>query len=205
MNRREILKTIAILTGASVVGGEFFLTGCSTAKPKVADPFSPDVISLLDEVAETIIPATDTPGAKAAKTGEFMKVMITDCYTQTEQDSFVDGIAKLNSFAQAQKQKSFIECTAEEKQEILVALEKEAKAFNEERSEKNRIEKELAEQQNREFISTPVHFYTMMKQLTLWGFFTSKTGMTETLNHIPVPGRYDGNTSYSKGEKAWAE
>ncbi len=32
----------------------------------------------------------------------------------------------------------------------------------------------------------------MMKQLTLLGFFTSKTGMTETLRHVPVPGHYDG-------------
>ena len=46
---------------------------------------------------------------------------------------------------------------------------------------------------------------TMMKQLTLWGFFSSETGMTQTLRHIPVPGRFDGNAPYTKGEKAWAE
>jgi hypothetical protein len=45
----------------------------------------------------------------------------------------------------------------------------------------------------------------MMKQLTLWGFFTSETGMTETLRHAPVPGKYDGAVPYTKGEKAWAE
>jgi hypothetical protein len=71
----------------------------------------------------------------------------------------------------------------------LTELEKEAKAFNEARSDKEK----------------PVHYYTMMKQLSLWGFFSSKTGMTETLRHAPVPGRYDGNVPYTKGEKAWAE
>jgi hypothetical protein len=45
----------------------------------------------------------------------------------------------------------------------------------------------------------------MMKQLTLWGFFSSETGMTETLRHAPVPGRYDGAAPYVEGEKAWAE
>jgi hypothetical protein len=29
--------------------------------------------------------------------------------------------------------------------------------------------------------------------------------MTQTLRHIPVPGRFDGNAPYTKGEKAWAE
>ena len=58
---------------------------------------------------------------------------------------------------------------------------------------------------HKEFIPTPSHYYTLMKQLTLWGFFSSKTGMTETLRHLPVPGRYDGNHPYTKGEKAWAE
>ena len=45
----------------------------------------------------------------------------------------------------------------------------------------------------------------MIKQLTLTGFFTSKTGMTETLRHVPIPGKFDGEFPYAKGDKAWAE
>ena len=95
MNRRDLLKQIALLTGGAVIGGELFLAGCKTG-PKAAADFSAANISLLDEVAETIIPATSTPGAKAAKVGEFMKVMVTDCYTQRQQDAFMSGIGELD-------------------------------------------------------------------------------------------------------------
>jgi len=83
MERRELIKSIALLTGVAVVGGEFFLTGCKSAAGPVS-AFTPATIALLDEVAETIIPTTDTPGAKAAQTGAFMKIMIEDCYTKEE-------------------------------------------------------------------------------------------------------------------------
>jgi len=50
----------------------------------------------------------------------------------------------------------------------------------------------------------PAHYFTMMKQLTLLGYFTSKPGATEALRYVPVPGRYEGCIPYTKGEKAWA-
>ncbi len=188
MNRRELLRSIALLTGATVVGGEFLLSGCKN--PGAGNvSFSPSVIDLLNEVAETILPATDTPGAKAANVGAFMKVMVTDCYSKEQQTVFIKGIANLDAWAQRTAGKTFMDCTAAQRFDVLTALEKEAKRYNEDRKDKK----------------TPVHYYTMLKQLTLWGFFTSKTGMTETLRHVPVPGRYDGNAPYAKGEKAWAE
>lgn len=54
MERRELIKSIALLTGVAVVGGEFFLTGCKSAAGPVS-AFTPATIALLDEVAETII------------------------------------------------------------------------------------------------------------------------------------------------------
>jgi len=188
MNRRELLRSIALLTGASVVGADFLLIGCTNPAAGPALLSAAD-IALLNEVAETILPATDTPGAKAAEVGSFMSVMVTDCYTKEQQAVIINGLKELDVKATSTAQQSFMNCTAEKRHEVLTVLEKEAKAFNEARSDNEK----------------PVHYYTMMKQLTLWGFFSSKTGMTETLRHIPVPGRYDGNVPYTKGEKAWAE
>ena len=80
MNRRELLRSIALLTGATVVGGEFLLSGCKNPAAGSLQ-LSPAMINLLNEVAETILPATDTPGAKAAAVGDFMKVMVKlNCY-----------------------------------------------------------------------------------------------------------------------------
>ena len=81
MDRRELLKMIAVLTGGAVVGAEAFLTGCKNAETTGSSmAFSEADIPYLDEVAETILPATTTPGAKAAKVGQFMTVIVNDCY-----------------------------------------------------------------------------------------------------------------------------
>lgn len=187
MDRREYLKQIALLSGAAVVGADFFLTGCSP-NGTAAGSFTHAQLALLDELGETIIPATQTPGAKAAAVGQFMEVMVRDCYTTEQQKTFNAGMKSIDAASQQANGKKFIEATAAQRHDLLVRLEKEAKTYNEKK------EKEK-----------PVHYYTLMKQLTLWGFFTSKTGMTETLRHIPVPGKYDGAFPYTSGDRAWAE
>ena len=212
MDRRELLKMIAVVTGGTVIGGEFFLTGCKVAD-KPAAGFTNDIISLLDEIGETIIPATSTPGAKAAKVGDFMKVMVTDCYTEAQQSVFMNGTKTLIDACKKTTGRSFMDCTTTERHDFLVSLEKEAREFNKKRDDEDKKRKEEHEKSNKklawkdqeEFQGSPSHYYTMMKQLTLLGFFSSKTGMTETLRHLPVPGKYDGSVPYIKGEKAWAE
>ena len=212
MDRRELLKMVALLTGGVVIGGDVFLSGCKTGA-KADAGFTASNIALLDEVAETIIPATATPGAKAAKVGDFMKVMVTDCYTETQQAAFTKGISDLDEACKKANSKSFMDCTAQQRHDFLVGLEKEAKVFNTKRDEDDKPKREALKEANsklpwkdqKEFEGQPSHYYTMMKQLTLLGFFTSKTGMTETLRHIAVPGKFDGAFPYAKGDKAWAE
>ena len=212
MDRRELLKMIAVLTGGVVIGGEVFLSGCKVGA-KADAGFTAANISLLDEIGETIIPATATPGAKAAKIAEFMKVIVTDCYTQKQQTAFTNGISELEAACKKMHSKNFMDCTPQQRHDFLVSLEKEAKEFNTKRDAEDKPKKEangkansaLAWKDQKEFEGSPSHYYTMMKQLTLWGFFSSKTGMTETLRHLPVPGRYDGALPYAKGDKAWAE
>lgn len=187
MERREYLKQIALLSGAAVVGIDFFLSGCSP-NGTAAGSFTKTQLALLDEIGETILPATNTPGAKAAEVGTFMEVMVRDCYTTPQQQAFKAGMKAIDEASIKTNGQPFLKSTPQQRHDLLVQLEKEAKAFNDQK------EKEQ-----------PVHYYTMLKQLTLWGFFTSKTGMTETLRHNPVPGKFDGAYPYAKGDKAWAE
>ena len=212
MNRRDLLKQITLITGGVVIGSEFFLTGCKVG-PKPEAGFTPANIALLDEIGETIIPATTTPGAKAAKIGEFMKVIVTDCYTERQQEAFMKGISALDASCDALHGQTFMECDATQRKDLLLRLEVEAKDFNLKRDEADIARREAHDKKNSvlawkdqtDFEASPSHYYTMMKQLTLWGFFTSETGMTETLRHVAVPGRYDGAVPYVEGEKAWAE
>ena len=188
MERRELLKMIALVTGSAFIGGEFLLSGCTNTPTVGGSTFSEEDITFLDEVAETILPKTKSPGAKEAAVGSFMTVMVNDCYDKKDQQIFHDGIKKLDEASKKTLNTSFMKATPEQRTTLLTTLDKEAKAYQSSKKKED-----------------PSHYFTMMKQLTLFGFFTSKPGATQALRHIPVPGKYDGAFPYKKGDKAWAE
>ncbi len=188
MNRRDALSRVALLVGGTVVGGEFFLSGCKASDKQITGlPLSKEDIAYLDEIAETIIPATDTPGAKAAKVGDFMNIMVTDCYDEKDQKSFIDGMNKINEECKKAHGHAFMSATPEQRKELLTKLDKEAKEYGKSKKPED-----------------PNHYFGLMKQLTLLGFFTSETGATQTLRYKQVPGKYEGCIPYKKGDKAWA-
>lgn len=188
MNRRDALSRVALIMGGAVVGAEAFLSGCKTStKYGESVNFTPDDIAYLNEIAETIIPKTDTPGAKDAKVGEFMTVMVKDCYDEKDQKTFLEGMGKLDDASKKKNNKSFMESTPEERKALLIDLDKEAKDYA-----KNKKPDD------------PNHYFSLMKQLTLMGYFTSEPGATKALRYVAVPGRYEGCIPYKKGDKAWA-
>jgi hypothetical protein len=204
MERRELLKLIAVLTGGVVIGSEVFLTGC-TSGPKTEAGFSAANISMLDEVGETIIPTTNTPGAKATKIGEFMRIIVTDCYTESEQEAFTKGLKQLEEASEKTYDRSFVSITPEERHKLLLTLEAEARDFNKKRDDDDKLKREQAKSDKKKFVGSPSHYYTMMKQLTLWGYFSSEIGAKQALRYLPIPGKYDGNYAYAKGDRAWHE
>lgn len=186
MERRELIKSIAVLTGSAFIGGGL-LSGCKGGGQLGGTSFSKDDILFLDEVAETIIPATDTPGAKAAKVGELMKVMVNDTYDERDQQLFHKGIALLDEACKKANGTSFMNASPEERTALLVKMDATAKDYQRSKKEND-----------------PAHYFTMMKQLTLLGYFTSREGATKALRYLPVPGKYIGDFPYKKGDKAWA-
>ena len=50
----------------------------------------------------------------------------------------------------------------------------------------------------------PTHYFRMMKELTLLGYFTSEIGVTQALRYIEAPGRFDPCVPYTPGERIWA-
>ena len=185
MNRRELLRMVALATGGVVIGGEFFLAGCKNADADLTDnSFSKDDIAFLDEVAETILPKTNTAGAREAEVGKFMTVMVTDCYSAADQNIFHQGMNKLNEACKKMHRQDFMKANSSGRKELLISLDKETKEYLKTKKPED-----------------PNHYFQMMKQLTLVGYFTSKLGMEQCFDYKMVPGRFDGDMPYKKGDK----
>jgi len=191
--------------GGAVIGADYFLSGCKSTSKKVSDLFTEEHVAFLNEVADTILPTTSSPGAKAANVGHFMAVMVQDCYTPEDQATFIEGLSKLDDASQKQFSKKFMELTPAQRTDLLVSLDKEQKAYTAERNKEVDADKakHLADPDYK-FAGKTNHYFRMMKELTLLGYFTSEIGATKALRYVAVPGRYDGCVPYKKGDKAWA-
>ena len=191
IGRREAIKRVSVmLGGVALVGGSSLLSSCGRERPAAGTAvgkFSGNDVTLLDEVADTILPETSTPGAKAAKVGPFMALMVTDCYEDADQQIFRDGLAKLENASMKMNGKSFMDSTPAQRTALLESLDKEQKAYMDHKKPDDRA-----------------HWFRMMKELTLLGYFTSEIGYTKALRYRESPGHYDPCVPYVKGEKSWA-
>jgi Gluconate 2-dehydrogenase subunit 3 len=185
MTRRELIRQVALLTGTAVVGGELFLSGCQVGQRDKTGLFTEDDISFFDEVAETILPKTNTPGAKDAAVGQFIAMYSTECYDDAELKSLRDGIKQIDEASKKMWGTGFMKSSAEQKLKLLTQIDIEAKKYN----GAGKIGPD---------------YFTLMKQLTMLGFFTSKPGATQVLHYVPVPGKYEGCIEYKKGDTSWA-
>ena len=226
INRREAIRRVsALLGGVAFVGGNSLLAAVEktdTALERGLGNFSAQDVAYLDEIAETILPATKTPGAKAAKTGAFMALMVTDCYSPAEQKAFRDGMRKVDEAMRNTNNASFMTATPAQRLAVLTTLDHEQKRVMDAREAADRKRKGLSpvvggdatEAKAENVPGTPVatdtagpqpaHYFRMMKELALLGFFTSKIGCTEALRYVEAPGRFDACVPYTPGQPAWA-
>lgn len=186
MNRREAISRVALILGGTVVGGEL-LVSCTPNVKKERKIFDKDQISFLNEVGDTILPATKTPGAKAANVGSFMALIVQDCYNATDQEIFLKGLGQIDEASKKRYNDQFIDLDAPQRNTLLTELDKEQQEYM---RHKKRGE--------------PSHYFRMMKELTLIGYFTSEVGATQALRYVAVPGEYKACIDYKKGDRAWA-
>ena len=221
ISRREaILRMSVLLGGVALVGSGALISGCRAEKTAATSTlFTADDIAYLDEIAETILPATSTPGAKAAKTGAFMALMVTDTYHDHDEKTFRDGMRKLDDLS---KQKnggaSFMKSTPAQRLALLQELDKEQHDYSEnqraERRKKSDAFINSTQQQNAPEAKInpatqiasepPSKYFRMMKELALLGYFTSEIGATQALRYVESPGRYDPCVPYKPGDRDWA-
>lgn len=168
--------------------------------------FSPQQQLLVTEIANIIIPDTDTPGAKAAGVGPFVCMMIKECYHDKAQEIFVGGLKDVDDRANSAFNKSFMELAAGQKAQILKSIADETVK----ELKKDKKQQEVEKDENMQATSKGAkgnakpYFFQIMRELTLLGYFTSEIGATKALVYLPVPGRFDGCVDLKPGQKAYA-
>ncbi len=175
INRREVIFRLSAVLGLAFteplragVMGEKTYFGPSAE-------ISPEQEKLLAEVADVIIPATSTPGAKEAGVKDFIIRVIRDCYEKKDQDDFYAGLDRLDKKASGKFGKGFTGLSGDQKKEIIG-----------------------------DAATSDKDFFQLLKSLTVTGYFTSEIGATQALDYLPVPGRFEGSYPLRPGQKTWA-
>jgi len=203
-------RVTVLLGGVALVDGERVLAAMADAASVAAQEaqagqgigtFTAADVAFLDEIAETILPETNTPGAKAAGTGAFMALMVTDAYTPRHQQIFRDGMKRLEEACQREYGASFIQARPEQRLALLQRLDAERQAELDARDAMQRSRAPVAPPPPPD---APVHYFRLMKELALVGYFTSEIGYRQAMRYMETPGRYDPCAPHKPGEKIWA-
>jgi gluconate 2-dehydrogenase gamma chain len=191
MDRREALQRTAMMLGYAISAPAMMgvLNGCKATPELAFKPvfFTEDMAKMIAEIAEIIIPKTDTPGAKDTGVPAFIDKMIGECYKKEDQDRFVKGATDFDADAKTTYGDVFIECDAEQQKELVLKYHSEAVAAM----------KSDSPPKERPFILTA-------KELTMLGFFTSEPGATQVLQYEAVPGAYKGCVPLAEVGRTWA-
>ena len=175
MKRRQAVERLSLILGSSLspqltagVMGQVLNTAASVT-------VSAAQTSLLAEVADVIIPETDTPGAKEAGADAFIVRVMRDCHELKEQEAFYAGLARIDTAAREAHQENFVDLSPDQK---VAVLEK--------------------------FADAEPGFFRQLKALTVTGYFTSEIGATQALDYLPIPGKFEGDVPMKPGQRGWA-
>lgn len=187
MDRRAAIVRMLSAAGGIAIGGQFLtLTGCGPALAPRTEPFSPTELALLDEIGETIIPTTDTPGAKAAGVSAFMALAARECYDDAAYESFRRGLREIEHQSDDRYARTFAAMTPADRTAMLNDLDREQRRYTRQKKSDD-----------------PPHYFRLMKELAVIGYFTSEVGATKALRYVETPGAFRGDVPYQKGERAW--
>lgn len=174
MNRRAAIRNMALIMGSAVV-----LPSClhddkgkSVVELKHLK-VDADQEKLVNNLTETILPKTDTPGAAELGINLFVFKMLDDCASKEQQADFIKGLGSFADEAKKELGKSFNDATDKERTAFATKMEQRSKDKNYKDDAKS------------------LAFYQMVKGQTVFGYTTSKFFMTKQVVYELVPGRYN--------------
>lgn len=161
MNRRDLIRNLIAGTGAICLQSPFVKLYAEANRGAL-----PDVHAMLTEITETLIPETDTPGARTLNLADACIRMIDDCYDEKSQKLFIAGIARTNEVALADFGKGFDKCSQNQRETVL---------------------RKMAATQGQ-----PEAFYNMVRGLTIRTYNNTEYVMTKIHHYVMAPGFYHG-------------
>ncbi len=205
MNRRDALR---MLTAGAVIPAltpELFAF-YREAHPegsyalRTLNPHQNDtVVAMMDQ----IIPATDTPGAKGARVNEFIDVILTEWATEEERRHFLDGLADMDRQSNELFGKDFAAASLPQQVTLLRSLDDAASVA---RTERRRHANNTVPEPDTQLKGD---FFTVFKNITLHGYYTSEVAVTKELNpekknvfEIIMPGAFHGCAAVPAERKA---
>ena len=166
MKRRKAIQSITLSLGGLISLPSWASNWTSNSLPNNYY-FSGTENTLLAELVETIIPKTDTPGAKELGTHLFVEKMIADCYDKADQKIFANGLKEIEEIATETFGKNFTSCNTAQRLHILEGL-------------------------NMHDNDDYKRFYSTLKRLTIQGYMSSEFVLTEIKHFEFAPARYLG-------------
>jgi hypothetical protein len=194
MDRRTVIKNLAL-----IIGGTALLPSClhhdgSSYIQLKHIRIDGDQQQLIADIAETIIPKTNTPGAKDLNLHLFVLKMLDDCYTKKDQQAFLAGLTQFNDMVSKKYIKSFSDLEVKDREIVLTALEKSNKpAKDPQKAIKpvNESGKSIEAPKKKPDVPPLNLFYGAIKQQTIFGYTNSQYFMTKQVVYELVPGRYN--------------
>lgn len=146
---------------------------------------------LIAALSETIIPATDTPGARDAQVQDFIIRMVRDCADTRTANVFVDGLKDVETYSMGHYNKTYPQCSMDEQHAIMKHFEEKGASFN-----------GIAGKAQTLLMGRS--FFSILKDYTVEGYCTSEPGATKGLAYLAVPGAFHGCIPMQPGQRGWA-
>ena len=189
MKRRDAIKKVALLLGGTLSAPTLMAMGRweqSFIQNTEGVLFSLTEMQrkIVAEVAEMIIPKTDTVGAKDAGVPAFIEMMLKDCYYAPEHASFMKGVMAL-------EQSKFLDLDETRRTLMLKKIEAETKDMMKAREVK---QTKMGDNEDKEVMKAQAEglpFWRLMKELTLLGYFTSEVGTKASFEYVQIPSKLE--------------
>jgi hypothetical protein len=136
---------------------------------------------------DQIIPATDTPGAKAARVNEFIDVILTEWANDEERRNFLSGLADVDKQSNTLFGKNFTDSSPDQQLTLLRSLDESAAVIRSAR----KTRPPFWEPEGRD-THLQEDFFTVFKKMTLHGYYTSEIGFSQELKLQIIPGAQHG-------------